>query len=460
RQAGQTGPSSTTTKFSQTFRLRPIPPKVRKPIQTKTVGNDVFDESESGEEMPVNRFGKVKSKGIKKVYIIVGAVAVALVIGIIIIVIQMSKQAKQKEKDDLEVKLKKIWLLLDETERDYQLEPQKVLDEINKQMSILKGTSYEEKALDMEKTAQEREKILDKIKQLDASPPTTVEDFDKKTSEYNKLLSLPALNDDIKKKIKGNVAILKKAKEKKIAEDTRKAEQRQAEQKKLYDDFMKKVETLKKEKKHKELLKDCDNVLAKLDDPKQQEEINRIKNEAKEAIEEEQAEKEREKGWQTLSDDATKWERTGDGKTEVYVDTEDRLTLKNPNPKGTQAWTSLINNNKKRGWKDFTLEVEFKVEKGSFDMFLRGAVRPVKLPAEYGGGTINVFTGIPVPFPKKFGGKWQKYTMELRGKKLTISGTDMEPTTTDVVEGAGAMGINIKPADEIILKELKIKIIQ
>ncbi|MBI5306966.1 MAG: hypothetical protein HZB37_01165 [Planctomycetes bacterium] len=87
---------------------------------------------------------------------------------------------------------------------------------------------------------------------------------------------------------------------------------------------------------------------------------------------------------------------------------------------------------------------------------LRGGYQAYNIP---GLGTINLFGGIQIPFPRKFKDEWQKYTIELKGKKLTISGTGLaEPKTTDVQEGTGGIGINLEGGDNIIIKELKVKV--
>ncbi|MFH1230357.1 MAG: protein kinase [Planctomycetota bacterium] len=170
---------------------------------------------------------------------------------------------------------------------------------------------------------------------------------------------------------------------------------------------------------------------------KSQEEIEKTKADAQKSIQE--IVQKRRKDWQILNDDISKWVRTGASSSEIYVDDKNQLILKNPSG-NTQA-TVLNNNNNGDNWKDFTLTIEFKMVSGSLDMGLKG---------------------MEIPFPKKFKVEWQRYTIEVKGDELTISGADdmEQPKTTKVNTNALPIIIVAKPGDEIIIKELKVKIIE
>ena len=57
--------------------------------------------------------------------------------------------------------------------------------------------------------------------------------------------------------------------------------------------------------------------------------------------------------------------------------------------------------------------------------------------------------------------EWYKYTIRVKGDELTISGTELsESKKLKVAANASPIIIVAKPGDEIIIKELKAKIIE
>jgi hypothetical protein len=171
--------------------------------------------------------------------------------------------------------------------------------------------------------------------------------------------------------------------------------------------------------------------------------VDKIKAEAQKELDDQKTAIDLRKKWQILSDDTSKWARQGASNAEIYVDENNCLVLKNPNPSGGPDNT-LTNNNNGENWKDFILSIEFKVLSGSLDLILKS----------HDGGLI--------PFPRKFNDTdWKKYTIEVKGDKLTISGTGMnESKSATITSQAGPIIIYVKPSDNIIIKELKVKIIE
>jgi len=430
-------------RLTQTSRLRPA-----------------IDEDDIEEAIPSRRhFGPVKSAqgGIKKIYLIGGAAVVVLIIAILVIT-SMSNAAKQEQEEKRQADLKKYYNEIEETDKDFADNPQKVIDKIKERRESLKGTEYEKKIDTMEQNAKARIEIVDKMKELE-KPVDTVEQVDKRLKDISALKNNPAVNDSLGSKLKELLTLYTKQK-KKLAEEEKKAhEEQEAAEKKAYEDFKAKIEDSRNKKDWKAMMRECDVLLGRPGGLQYQEEADKIKEEAKAALEEQQAKIRKRKEEQVLNDDISKWERTGDSKSEIYVDEENKIILKNPGSSSNRgSVTSITNDNDKENWKDFIVTVEFKVLSGSFEMFLRGGYRPVNIP---GLGTLNLFSGIPIPFPRKFKDEWQKYTIELKGKKLTISGTGLsEPKTADVPEGPGGIGINVKGGDNIIVKTLKVKIIE
>ena len=441
-------------KLSQTSRFKPAPrPAAKEP------SFDIDDAGiEESDALAPRRFGTQKTAkgGMKKIYLIAGGIIVAIVAGLLII--SMSNAAKQKAEDERQATLKKYYEEIVGAERDYPGEPQKVIEQIKKRADQLKGTDYEKKIEELEANAKARIEIAEKIDAL-GIPVDTMEQIEKRLKDINALKNSPAINDSLESKLKNMLTQFTKQKNK-LAEEEKKARAEQEEaEKKMYADFNAKIESLKSQKAWKEILRECDILLGRPNTLQYQEEADKIKEEAKAAMEEEQERSRKRKEWQVLNDDISKWERSGDSKSEVYVDEENKIILKNPNSSANRgSVTTITNNNDKENWKDFTLTIEFKVLGGSLDIFLRGGNQQVDVP---GYGVVSVFSGIPIPFPRKFKSDWQKYTIELKGKKLTISGTDLsEPTTADVPEGAGGIGINVKGGDNIIVRELKVKMIE
>ena len=446
QQTQKAAPFQPPARTSQTSRIRPA-----------QVATDISDEGIEELDVPsLHRFGKAKSAkgGIKKIYLIAGAAVVVLIV-VISIIISMSNAAKQKSKDDYEAKLKKYYKEVEETENDFADNPQKVIDKIKERREALKGTEYEKKIDTIEQNAKARIEITDKIKELE-KPVDTAEEVDKRLKEISALKSNPAVNESLGGKLRELLTLFTKQKKKLAEEEKKTREEQDAAEKKAYENFKAKIESLRNEKNWKEMLRECDILLGRPNGLQYQDEADKIKEEAKAAMEEQQEKAKKRKEWQVLNDDITKWDRSGDSKSEVYVDEENKIILKNPNSSSNRgAVTSINNNNENENWKDFTMTVEFKVLSGSFDMLLRGRMDTIS----FGTFTFQAVTGIPIPFPRKFKDEWQKYTIELKGKKLTISGTGLtEPKTSDVPEGAGGIGINVKGGDNIIVKELKVKV--
>ena len=288
-------------------------------------------------------------------------------------------------------------------------------------------------------------------------PVDTLEQVEQRLKDISALKSNPAVNDSLGSKLREISNLLTKQKKKLVGEEKKALEEQEAAEKKTYDDFKTKITALKNQKAWKEMLRECDILLGRPNTLQYQEEVDKIKAEAKEALEEQQEKIKKRKEWQVLNDDISKWDRAGDSKSEIYVD-DDKIMLKNPNSSANRgAITTITNNNEKDGWKDFTLTLEFKVLSGSLDMSVRGGLQVLN----YEGFQYQIFTGTPIKFPRKFKDDWQKYTIELKGKKLTISGSGLsEPAISDVPEGSGEIGINIKGGDNIIVKELKVKVIE
>jgi hypothetical protein len=347
---------------------------------------------------------------------------------------------------------------VEETENDFADNPQKVIDKIKERREALKGTEYEKKIDTIEQNAKARIEITDKMKELE-KPVDTVEEVEKRIKEISIIKSNPAVNDALGSKLKELLTLFTKQKKKLVEEEKKAREGQEAADKKAYEDFKTKIEDWRGKKEWKSMLRECDVLLGRPNTLQYQEEVDKIKAEAKEALEEQQEKIKQRKEWQVLNDDISKWDRGGDSKAEIYVAEENKIILKNPSSSSNRgAVASITNYNDKENWKDFTLTIEFKVLSGSFDMFLRGGFQSFNIP---GYGTFNAFSGIQIPFPRKFKDEWQKYTIELKGKKLTISGTGLsEPKTTDVQENAGGIGINVKGGDNIVVKELKVKIIE
>ncbi|HLD36205.1 MAG TPA: hypothetical protein VJC37_05745, partial [Planctomycetota bacterium] len=439
-------PSRPPSRPSQTSRLKPAP-----------VQESPEDMNEEGLEGSPRRFGKAKSAkgGIKKIYLIAGAAVVVLIV-VIAIIISMSNAAKQKAEDERQRTLKGYFSEIEEAEREYPAEPQKVIDQIKKREDALKGTDYEKKVAEKEQAAKARIEIADKIKELEV-PVDTLEQVEQRLKDISALKSNPAVNDSLGSKLREISNLLTKQKKKLVGEEKKALEEQEAAEKKTYDDFKTKITALKNQKAWKEMLRECDILLGRPNTLQYQEEVDKIKAEAKEALEEQQEKIKKRKEWQVLNDDISKWDRAGDSKSEIYVD-DDKIMLKNPNSSANRgAITTITNNNEKDGWKDFTLTLEFKVLSGSLDMSVRGGLQVLN----YEGFQYQIFTGTPIKFPRKFKDDWQKYTIELKGKKLTISGSGLsEPAISDVPEGSGEIGINIKGGDNIIVKELKVKVIE
>jgi hypothetical protein len=446
---------------NQTRPMAPIgrPAKLAPNIRRPAVAPRLDEGIDNGMEEAADALRRPQAKakgGIKKMYLIAGGAAVALIIGVLVFM-SMSSAAKEKEEAERQNALKKCYNQIVEADRDYPDDPKKALEVIQKQAGQLKGTPYEEKVKELEAELEARAEIADKIKELEV-PTDTAEEIGRRITAITDLMKNKAVNDKLEKKMRGMLSAYKKQQK-----DIEKAEEQrhkalEAEEQKAYDEFQAKVETLKKQNAWKEVIRECEKFMKVPVSAKYQDEVNSIKDAAQATINEHQAKIERQKQWQTLSDDSTKWERTGDSKTEFYVDGDNRMILTNPNSAGNRgAVTTISNNNEGEGWKDFTMTVEFKVIGGTFEMMLRGGTKQVDIPG-YGKGTY--FTGVPLPFPRKFKDEWQRYTIEMKGKKLTITGSDLtEPKVAEVPEGTGAIGINVKGGDNIIVKELKVKII-
>ena len=434
----------------------PQPPP--RPAQTSRLRPAVKEEDIEEEAVPSrHHFGQAKTAkgGIKKIYLIAGAAAVIIIV-VIMIITSMSNAANQKAEETRQKTLKGYFSEIKDAENDYPNEPQKVIDQIKKRADALKGTAYEKDIDEMARNAKARIEIADKIKELE-KPVDTAEEVDKRLKDISALKSNPAVNDSLGSKLKGLLSDFTKQK-KKLAEEEKKArEGQEAAEKKAYEDFKTKVEGLKNKKEWKAMLRECDVLLGRPNTLQYQEEVDKIKEEAKTALEEQQEKTKKRKEWQILNDDISKWDRNGDPKSEIYVD-EDKILLKNPNSSANRgAITTITNNNEKDGWKDFTLTIEFKVLSGALDISLRGGLQVLN----YQGFQYQIFTGIPVKFPRSFKDEWQKYTIEVKGKKLTISGTGLpEPAISDIPEGSGEIGINVKGGDNIIVKELKVKVIE
>lgn len=137
-------------------------------------------------------------------------------------------------------------------------------------------------------------------------------------------------------------------------------------------------------------------------------------------------------------DEPSEWMRSGASKAESYQDDKNQLILQNPagNPQGG---TRLTNTNGGQNWKDFKLTIEYKVVSGSFDIQVKDK---------------------QIRFLRTFNDEWQKYTLEIKDNKLKISGRYTEPNSTYVSTQACPIIIIVKPGDNIIIKELRIKTIQ
>ncbi|MEW6025682.1 MAG: hypothetical protein AB1599_00095 [Planctomycetota bacterium] len=455
---------STPPRVSQTSRIRqpPAPAGEARPLGRQVTADTGGDDIEILDDASSRRFGKAKTGkgGNKKIYLIAGAAAV-VIIGIIIwsVLSGMATAAREKEEAARQAKLKKQFNAIEEVEKDFADDPQKIIDKIKELSGELKGTKYEDEIKKKEENAKALIEILDKINELE-KPVETAEEVDQRIKDISKLKSNPAAatSKTADNKLRELLNDFRK-KQKKLAEEEKKAhEAQEAAEKKAYEDFKAKIELLRNRRDWKEMLRECDILLGRPNGLQYQEEADKIKEEAKAALEEDQEKARKRKEWQVLNDDISKWDRSGDSKAEIYVD-EDKILLKNTASAGNRgAVASIANNNEGEGWQDFTMTLEFKVVKGSFEMFLRGGFQSFNVP---GLGNFSVFSGIPIPFPRKFKDEWQKYTIELKGKKLTISGTGLnEPKVSDVPEGKGGIGINVKGGDEIIVKELKVKVIE
>lgn len=370
----------------------------------------------------------------KKIYIIGGAV-----VGVIIIVLIITSMISSKATDDAKIKkdalAKSYYTEIVETERDFPDDPKKVLAKIEERWESIKNTPYEKRVKEIEATANERLDHLKKFKKLSASVPTTKDEIDERKQEYIQLKSEASDYPELVEKINDAIKALNLEKQK-ISDEEKSVE---AQIKKDFDDFKSKADKYKEQKSYKDILKLCEEFLGKPANSKFQQEVEKIKADAQQAIKEIEI-KERERwDWQILNDDSSKWTRQGATNAEFSVDENTQLVLKNPsgNPQGTLV---VMNNNNGENWKDFTMEIEFKIVSGALDMGLRGT---------------------QIPFPRKFSVEWYKYTINVKGDELTMTGTELpEPKKVKIPTNAAPIVIAAKPGDEIIIKSLKAKSIK
>jgi hypothetical protein len=428
-QARPTGPVTRRIeppKPSTRFAMKPAPSNI----------NFETSEEEAEARPPTRRFAQAQpaKSNMKKIYLIGGAVAAAVIITLMILS-YMSNKAKEEEAARLLALAKSYYNEIVETARDFPDDPKKVLDKIKERYDQIKDTVYESEVKKIEATTKEQLDITRKFNALvNASIPTTKDEIDERIQEYRALKGKASDYQRIVDKINDAIKALTQEKQKIINDDKLAEEQL----KKDWDDFKSKTDTMHTQKSYKDILKACEEFLGKPGHLKFQEETEKIKAEAQKALQEIDEIAKQRKEWQILTDDISKWVRSGASSSEVYCDEKNQLIMKNPanNPQGM---TRLDNNNKGENWKDFSLTIEFKIVSGSLDMGVKGQ---------------------ELAFPRKFKVEWQKYTIEVKGEDMTISGTEMEPRTSKVATTPFPFVIVAKAGDEFIIKELKAKIIE
>jgi hypothetical protein len=141
--------------------------------------------------------------------------------------------------------------------------------------------------------------------------------------------------------------------------------------------------------------------------------------------------------WEILNDDISLWVRSGNPRTEIYIDENNQLILKNPDSASNPDRIATLATHEK--WTDFTLIIEFKEFSGHLELTVRDK--------------------IVIPFPTRYSGdRWNKYVIKLKGSKLAINEISEAqfPRISEVPIGTGPIKITINMGDNIVIGELKI----
>jgi len=376
-------------------------------------------------------------KSYAKIYLITGAVLIAIIIVYAVMTSMANKAAKEEEAKRQETARKYFQQIKDE-DNDQEENPQAVLKLIKELSEFLVGTNYEAKITPIKESAQKRIELLEKIRELDSSPPEKQEAIETTLAQYKKVRSEANSNSysKIASKLNDTITVLSNKLKKIKEEEEVKIQQQEDEMQKTYNDFKAKIADFKSRKAYKDMIKACDDFLSKPGTLlKYQDEVNAIKTEAEDGLKEQKEIEKRKLDWQVLSSDQSRWSRTGGDKTEFYVDGDNSMVLNNPSKGGSEC--VLINNEQ---WQNFKMDIEFTVLSGSLDIVLRG--------------------NLAIPFKRIFGTKEElkKYTIELDKSVLTLTESGKDPIIKEVANQAGPIAIRVKPGDHIIIKLLRVKI--
>lgn len=377
-------------------------------------------------------------KSIPKLYLIGGAAAgLVLIVGLIIFFSVRANQNDNRER--LRLAQESYDEIIDYQEK-HPLEFKKILALIDEYRDVVKQTKFEYDLDDKEKEIQGKANVLKKADRADQAFAANPTDYDGTFEKYTTLKNDARELEDSKAlvaELNHRINDLEAKREKEVVEKIPLLE------------F--KIDAELDKKGFQAALELCDNAPEDVfpsylkNSPKAQDELNRLKKKIKEA---ETVHTQKQKGWQILYDESTKpgsgdWPWKWHGCTHQFQDKN--LVLIN-----TTNGTGIVYVGE-TDWKDYEIEVTYKVIHGALTVLTRANYKDKKARA------------IPIGLQRKFPSDWRTVSIDLSGNQLNISSSDIEidnPVRTVPKNNSkkGAIGFQLRAGDRIMIKELKIKL--
>lgn len=385
------------------------------------------------------------SKKKKIIFIASGAAVLVLIIGLALFLSHRSNQEKERlldekkanqakrEEEAEQARLQQAKEALSEISRYEQLAPvdfKGILKKIAEKEKDVEDTPTEAELKAKKEEINAKLDIYNAVRDAEKNFNKNQTDYDSPLKEYEKLKSDAQATknpDALVTEIDKFIGRLNDARKKEIEKEV--------------ETLTSKIDADVDKNKFKNAYTLCGQIPKHLKDlPEAKEAIDKLKEKIKQA---EAAYRDKRRQWQPLWDGSgtTGWKNEN---CTIYIGEEDCLVIANEKP--NTVGYALVGEG---DWKDYQLEMDFKMVQGAVTIFVR--VNPSNPNAG----------AIPVPLVRKFGGDWEKLSLEIKEGQLTYT-QGSNPTNTGTIPDAaspqGGILFYVKSGDKIMIKNIKVKL--